>query len=151
MICFLSWWASLYADVWYPRHSHRLYGAIRILRRRSHVAAIPYWVKYIYLIALNVFEGVSKPACMIWISCEAQSGYLLAIIPETQHCAGQALSSVMGRQEHVRCTIYNLENKVKQHTGWWSLVLKVDAHGAHVLRTKESWEDQKAGWLNLVA
>ena len=24
-------------------------------------------------------------------------------------------------------------------------VLKVDAHGAHVRRTKESWEDQKAG------
>ena len=26
-----------------------------------------------------------------------------------------------------------------------SPVLKVDAHGAHVRRTKESWEDQKAG------
>ena len=24
-------------------------------------------------------------------------------------------------------------------------VLKIDAHGAHVRRTKESWEDQKAG------
>ena len=30
-------------------------------------------------------------------------------------------------------------------------VLKVDAHGAHVRGTKESWGDQKAGWLNLVA
>ena len=25
-------------------------------------------------------------------------------------------------------------------------VLKIDAHGAHVRRTKESWEDQKASW-----
>ena len=24
-------------------------------------------------------------------------------------------------------------------------VLEIDAHGAHVRRTKESWEDQKAG------
>ena len=30
-------------------------------------------------------------------------------------------------------------------------VLEIDAHGAHVRRTKESWEDQKAGSLNLVA
>ena len=37
---------------------HTDFGAIKILRRRSNVAAIPYWVKYIYLIALNVFEGV---------------------------------------------------------------------------------------------
>ena len=32
-----------------------------------------------------------------------------------------------------------------------SPVLKVDSHGAHVRGTKESWGDQKAGWLNLVA
>ena len=28
-------------------------------------------------------------------------------------------------------------------------VLKVDAHGAHMRGTKESWGDQKAGWLFL--
>ena len=27
----------------------------------------------------------------------------------------------------------------------WAPVLKVDAHGAHVRGTKESWGDQKAG------
>ena len=33
--------------------------------------------------------------------------------------------------------------KVTGKTGW-SLVLEIDAHGAHVRRTKESWEDQRA-------
>ena len=35
--------------------------------------------------------------------------------------------------------------KIGVAVGGWGPVLKVDAHGAHVRRTKESWEDQKAG------
>ena len=35
--------------------------------------------------------------------------------------------------------------KIGVAVGGWGPVLKVDAHGAHVQRTKESWEDQKAG------
>ena len=39
-------------------------------------------------------------------------------------------------------------NRNGDYSGWRKLmvpVLEIDAHGAHVRRTKESWEDQKAG------
>ena len=40
-----------------------------------------------------------------------------------------------------------MRNYLQFTDGWGdsNLVLKVDAHGAHVRRTKESWEDQKDG------